>query len=502
MNIQEKIEKAIKMEQSEIKKEFMSYLREQEIADSTIVARLTDSFYLWRNAGKEGLWKVIKSDNFDRDAKLSLRGVLSEISKSDVGSLLNCSCSHLRKLRNFICSDVFLSKDVDKEDVIKKFLLDIDCLDELARWTDRFNLFDVLKITRTEIRHSNMLGWFLSPDENHGLNDKILKGFIQYIVEHFSNGKDVLPILMMDFHSFIIQREWKNIDLIAKSDKEKFVLCIENKIGTSEHDNQLDRYRKIIESEYPEYRRMFLYLSPDGDESSEPDCWYSMSYQNVLDIIEKTVDSVELPANAKFLINNYIEIIRRDIVEDPELAEICKKIYYKHQKALDLIFEYKPDKSSEIADIVKEWIVNKGDKITYDEKSSAKKTIRFRTPIMDRIIPFSEEPNASWGTRNHYFYEIKKRTGNAFYIQFVIDVNNSSDEQKKVYESINNIYPATNKDDRWKIHYSQRLFNIKEDSDEEIDEQKIIEGLDKGFKAVEAFQEKLLSKITGMFVDI
>ena len=43
------------------------------------------------------------------------------------------------------------------EEALKKFLLDIDCLNELLPWAGKFNLFDVLRISRTEIRHSNML---------------------------------------------------------------------------------------------------------------------------------------------------------------------------------------------------------------------------------------------------------------------------------------------------------------------------------------------------------
>lgn len=51
------------------------------------------------------------------------------------------------------------------EEALQNFLLDIGCLDELLPWTGKFNLFDVLKISRTEIRHSNMLGWILNPNE-------------------------------------------------------------------------------------------------------------------------------------------------------------------------------------------------------------------------------------------------------------------------------------------------------------------------------------------------
>ena len=44
------------------------------------------------------------------------------------------------------------------EQALKNFMLDIECLEEFAPWTSKLNIFDVLKISRTEIRHSNMLG--------------------------------------------------------------------------------------------------------------------------------------------------------------------------------------------------------------------------------------------------------------------------------------------------------------------------------------------------------
>ena len=35
----------------------------------------------------------------------------------------------------------------NEEQVLKDFLLDINCLKQLDSWSDNFNLFDVLKIT-------------------------------------------------------------------------------------------------------------------------------------------------------------------------------------------------------------------------------------------------------------------------------------------------------------------------------------------------------------------
>ena len=48
----------------------------------------------------------------------------------------------------------------DKEALLK-FMQDAECLDALSKWTNDFNIFDVLKISRTEIRHSNLLSWLI-----------------------------------------------------------------------------------------------------------------------------------------------------------------------------------------------------------------------------------------------------------------------------------------------------------------------------------------------------
>ena len=61
----------------------------------------------------------------------------------------------------------------DKEELLR-FMQEADCLESLSKWTNEFNMFDVLKISRTEIRHSNMLGWLLDPNESHGLGDTFL----------------------------------------------------------------------------------------------------------------------------------------------------------------------------------------------------------------------------------------------------------------------------------------------------------------------------------------
>ena len=226
---------------------YKEFLIDKGKGHSTIQTYMSDTFYLWNNVSKEFFWKIVISDDFENEAKSALFDALAKHSSGQVDDLLNGYVAVLRMFRNFVVEYDGEIDSISDEEALKNFLLDIDCLDQLDEWTGKFNLFDILKITRAEIRHSNLLAWLLTPYENHGLNDSILKGFVKFAITALESKKDELfDTLLMDFGSFSILREWHNIDVLAISDKEKHIVCIENKIDTGEHDNQLDRYQKIL----------------------------------------------------------------------------------------------------------------------------------------------------------------------------------------------------------------------------------------------------------------
>ena len=383
------------------------------------------------------------------------------------------------------------SQEKDDATVLKEFLLDIECLDPLAEWTSRFNLFDILKISRVEIRHSNMLAWLLNPNENHGLGDSIIRGFIQYVVTSFSDDADVFETLLMDCHDFFVQREWHSIDILAVSQKERFVICIENKIDSKEHDNQLDRYRKLIEESYPSYRKMFIYLSPDGDEPSDPENWCSMSYQDVLTIVENARKKTSLLPEAQLLIDNYITTIRRDIVGDEKLAQICAEIYAKHQRALDLIFENKPDRAAMLAEIFRSWCADKQAKgeITFDAEKSNKSYTRFKTAAMSEILPDAANAASGWNTKNYYFYEIRNPNGKEFYIQFAVSSKDIPDDLRATCDRINKYYPSRQQKENWQWRTPYTTKHSK--ADEELSEERIFEMLDRKLDDIRAFEARL-----------
>lgn len=397
-----------------------------------------------------------------------------------------------------VVDTVFSEEDdiLSDEEALKRFLLDIDCLDQLDEWTGKFNLFDVLKITRAEIRHSNLLAWLLAPNENHGLSDNIIMGFVQFAISSFaSDDHDIINTLLMDFQSFVVYREWHYIDILAVSDKEKFILCIENKIDTGEHSNQLARYQETIGKNFPAYKAMYIFLSPTGAEASMADTWISMSYGDVVHIIESACKKQKLLPDVELLINNYVETIRRDIVGDERLSRICAEIYNRHRRALDLIYENKPDRASEIAECFRNWSVQKTKEgameIILDKCS--KTYTRFKTKTMSQLLPDVSGPLSGWNTSNFYFYELINCGGTACYIQFALSAKNMPDDLRKICDEINVHYPSGRQKENWQWRTVKITSTSKINQD--TSEEKIFGLLDKQLEEIKAFESELLAKL-------
>ncbi len=486
------IEQAKKLTYDTIRKLYKSYLQTKELGRNTVGTIVGDTFYLWNNAGKDVFWQTIESEDFDSIAYKNVLSCLSSHSTGDVDSLIYGYVRNLKKFREFILS--YEMSETDDMEALKAFLLDIDCLDALSEWTSKFNLFDVLKISRAEIRHSNVLSWLMNPNENHGLGDSVLRGLIQYLVSNYSSDVDVFDALLLDCHDFSVLREWHNIDIFSVSDNARFVICIENKIDSKEHDNQLQRYSRIVNETYPTYKKLFIYLTPDGDESSEPNLWYSMSYKEIIGIIDNARRKANLSSEASLLIDNYIDMIRRDIVGDAKLAKICAEIYMKHQRALDLIFENKPDRASQLADIMHSWaeMMSEKGELEYVADKSAKTLTRFKTRVMSEILPDSATSRSGWGTSNYYFYEIRNIDGKEFFIQFALSSKDIPDDLRITCERINQIYPSRMQKSNWQWRTPYTTKHSRVD-DEDLSEDKVYEQLTKHFEEIKRFEMKLHS---------
>lgn len=381
------------------------------------------------------------------------------------------------------------------ERALRDFLLDIESLNALSHWTKKFNLFDVLKISRTEIRHSNMLAWLLDPNENHGLGDSVLRGLVQSLVARFEDTNlDICKTLLMDFHSFSVQREWRNLDIVAVSRQEHFALCIENKVGSGEHSNQLNRYRKMIAEEYPSYQNIFIFLTADGEDASDSENWHAISYQNMLDIVIAAKEKVELPPDVSVLLENYIEAVRRYIVGDEKLTQLCAEIYAKHRRALDLIYENRPDATYNMAAVLKEWCSDRASQglIAFDPKNSSKTYIRFTTAAMTQILPEASEEISGWKSRSIYYYEIVNQ-GERIKLMLTICSANLSEEQRQICDRLlSHLKRNDNKPNwYWKRLQTWNWYEVPED----IVQEDIWKRMDQYLREVKKFEERLLKEL-------
>lgn len=355
----------------------------------------------------------------------------------------------------------FKDMHLTDEEALQNLLIDIDCLDELQPWIGHFNLFDVLKISRAEIRHSNMLGWLLDPNENHGMGDAFLKAVVQEMVEKDSDGRyDVFQTLLLDFYSFTVYREWKDIDILLVSDQEHFLIAIENKIGAQEHNNQLNRYRKILDTDYPNYKKMLIFLTPDGDDPSDVENWDVLDYTAIAEILEKQMNQQDLLPDVELMARNYLDVIRRDIVDDQKLIEVCNKIYTEHRKALDLIFEHKMDGRAQFVSNIRSELIRLAAEglILFSDNIGAGKALVFHTKEMNQYLEPLNTAVSSWGTNYIYQYWIRLQRNKLCGIFELGGWNVPDDSMETMQKMIDILKPADKRKDTFKY---KRLYRTK-----------------------------------------
>ena len=358
---------------------------------------------------------------------------------------------------------------MDDKKCIENLLLDIEILNELKRYTEHTNIFDILKISNAELKHSIMLAYIFNPNESHNLGTKPLELLFKLLAKNKEiSNLNAFELLDLDYDDFNVIREYKNIDLIFKSSKSKIIVCIENKIWTGEHDDQLNRYKNIIDKEYNDYKKIYLYLTPQGNLTSNSN-WHNISYGSILNILDN-INIKQKNENIKLLIEDYKDMIRSKIMNNNELKELCNKIYRKHKRAIDLIIENKEDDIYYFYSIINEYLLRLNEKglIIYNEKDSSSKTLRFSTTYLENTFPLIEDTkNSFWGNGRTCCYAIEiKENKLVFELYFSNYFVDKETQYNKIMDYLNklSLKPAQN---AWKngYHLNVRYGNIEIDSE-------------------------------------
>jgi hypothetical protein len=251
-------------------------------------------------------------------------------------------------------------------------------LERLEQLLGQFNLFEALGVVRHELRHSDFLAFLLDPSVNHGLGDDFVRLLLQKFLlrrERQSLPVSLIDLDVWDLNEIEVYREWQNIDILLLDKQHQLVIAIENKIGTTEHSNQLRRYREAVSGAYPDWKAIYIFLTPDGDEPSDA-AYIAADYTLVCEAVDALLEkrTSTLGADVATLIRHYSQMLRRHIVTESEIAELCRRIYRKHKVAIDLIFEHRPDEISAVTQALVD-LISENEHLRLD--SSSKTTARF-----------------------------------------------------------------------------------------------------------------------------
>jgi hypothetical protein len=264
--------------------------------------------------------------------------------------------------------------------------LDGDGIQHLETMISSFNVFESIGFVKQELAHSRFLSFLLNPNENHGLGDTFLKRFLQEAIrgsEHVGR-LSLINLSLWELGEAEVLREWENIDIFVSDTNHHFAVIVENKVDTSEHSGQLERYRQVVEKRYPGFEILGIYLTPDGDLPSSDKQYVALDYGIVCKLAEGVIKVKAGPIrpDTRVVMEHYVQMLRRHVVSD-QIAEVCRRIYQKHRRALDLIYEHASDQQAEIRAYLEE-LINASEQLVLDDCTN--RHIRFALKTWDALL--------------------------------------------------------------------------------------------------------------------
>jgi len=197
--------------------------------------------------------------------------------------------------------------------------------------------------------HSGVLAWLLDPQESHGIGGRFLTSFLR---------GTCAPSGVLDdgWTRARIIREWRNevdgvpgyLDILILNESEQTLCAVENKVFSSEHSEQLTRYRKALADSYPDFTRHHVFLTPRGTlpyREEEREYWIPATYAIVLDVVDRIINDSEnlVKEDVRSFLSQYATTLRRNIVPETNVRQLARQIYMDHKDAIDLVIQHKPD---------------------------------------------------------------------------------------------------------------------------------------------------------------
>ncbi|WKA56975.1 PD-(D/E)XK nuclease family protein [Planococcus shenhongbingii] len=214
----------------------------------------------------------------------------------------------------------------------------------------KFNPLKVLRMDSHEIRHSNILAWLLDHEENHGLNSVFVEKIISKMLMKPQNNSLItdseffLQILGLKFADWKVEREKQTskkryIDLLLSSEDNKTVIIIENKFYSSQSANQLNDYLNYVETEYPGYTIIPVFLTL-LDEEPANELYWTLNYADVANVLEFILQFYKESISEEVFVflKNYLAVLHERFAPDPERLLLAEEIFESYGEAITYLY--------------------------------------------------------------------------------------------------------------------------------------------------------------------
>lgn len=243
---------------------------------------------------------------------------------------------------------------------------------------------------------------------------------------------------------------------------------------------------------------IYIYLTPTGDKPidasvEESKYWCLLSYQAISDILEDLLNEETIDSKVSYIIREYHDNIRKNILNDTELKELSAEIYFKYKEVLDLIIENRPntlDFREKLVEILKYF--SDESKIIFDEKYCSKSILRFRTNQLDEFLENNvDDSKKEWSTGSAYFYEI---TFTNFQADIYISIYS---KQQTVVQSQKLKIVTDERYSKWGFNTSKKFLSFDASYENLFiseSEEKLINFISETLEQIDDFEQELISR--------
>lgn len=172
----------------------------------------------------------------------------------------------------------------------------IDSFEEWIDFCDYYSdrgFIELLGLFRYEDVHNNYLNNVLDENNPYGYGKLPMKYFLKLInskngnlFSELDNENDIID-LDVKLRKKLIKSGIPDLFITFKYNNKKYLILMEAKLGSDEHDDQCMNYYNEVSSFSDFYKKIFLYLTLDGrnPKSCNNNEYYSITYQELIDFV-------------------------------------------------------------------------------------------------------------------------------------------------------------------------------------------------------------------------